>query len=608
MFLYAAAVTAAGAPIIAAAGFWLGRHPPDLKTGVGALLLFACALVAEMNPVPINVEGTRVVTLAFLFVITAQTQFGWAYGVLIGSGAMLAALLATGTAALRTAFNTSVYAIAAGAAALPASVNLLQYDTGRGVSYRIATGAVLVQGLVFIAVNVGLVCLVIALAEAKRPLGVIIDHLRHSGPAFAIMGILAALAVTLWMVDPPLLVLLVGPLLALGLYQRHALGVRVAEQAAATDDLTELNNHRAYKEAIREAVAAAVPAAPITLCLVDVDDFKGVNDRFGHLVGDDVLVLIAGSLSTDSRVNAFRLGGDEFALVVEGDGDEALRVVEAFRTRIEESIFPHGLRPTISAGIATCPAMATSTVELQRLADIALYWTKRHGKNKSSLYDTSMAEPSLSQELAEIAELEARLRAAENLIRVVDARDTYAGNHSARVAKLAESIGIELGLDEAALSSLRLAALLHDLGKIAVPDSILQKPGPLTKAETVVLRRHPEMGSELLAGIDVGPVDDWIRHHHEHWDGTGYPAGLTGAEIPIGSRIILVADAFDAITSDRSYRAASDVRTALAEVIAESDRQFDPTVVTALIGLMQRDGAVPANAAPGRELKPVLAA
>jgi diguanylate cyclase (GGDEF)-like protein len=398
------------------------------------------------------------------------------------------------------------------------------------------------------------------------------------------MGVLAALAVTLWTIDPPLLALLAGPLLTLGLYQRYALSARVAEHAAATDSLTELRNHRAYKLAIRGAVERATSESPVALCLIDLDDFKGINDGYGHPVGDAVLVRVASLLSQVAGENAaFRLGGDEFALLVDGRAEQAAAAIERFRTRLLEGGFPRNLKPTVSAGIAECPAGAATAAELERVADLALYWTKRHGKDRSCVYSPAVVELSVSQELAANAELDARLRAAENLINVVDARDTYTGSHSQRVARLAELIGSELGLDAGTIAKLRLAALLHDLGKIAVPDQILQKPGKLTLRELTIIRRHPVTGCDLLDGLDVAPVDSWIRHHHEHWDGSGYPDGLAGEEIPIGSRIILVADAYDAMTSDRVYRPAGAPAAALAELAAAAGRQFDPVVVRALV-------------------------
>ena len=216
------------------------------------------------------------------------------------------------------------------------------------------------------------------------------------------------------------------------------------------------------------------------------------------------------------------------------------------------------------------------------MADVALYQAKRSGKNRVRLYNPDLLDLSWTHELAATIEYDARLRAVGNLIRVVDARDTYTGSHSQSVSVLVEGIGQELGLAEARVEQLRLAGLLHDLGKIAVPDAILRKPDRLLPDEAAALRRHPIIGFELLQGLDVDPVDLWILHHHEHWDGSGYPHGLRGEQIPIGSRVILVADAFDAMTTERCYRRAMSVAEALDELRRMSGEQFDPTVVGAL--------------------------
>jgi putative nucleotidyltransferase with HDIG domain len=163
----------------------------------------------------------------------------------------------------------------------------------------------------------------------------------------------------------------------------------------------------------------------------------------------------------------------------------------------------------------------------------------------------------------------------------VDARDTYTGRHSHSVAVTSAAIAVQLGLEPEVVEQVRLAGLLHDLGKILLADDVLQKPTGLTEEEMTLVRTHPELGASLLLGLQVEPVDEWVKHHHEHWDGTGYPYRLAGEAIPLGSRIILVADAFDAITSDRSYRAALSVDEAVAEIRAAAGQQFDPMVVAA---------------------------
>ncbi|MGN6799901.1 MAG: HD-GYP domain-containing protein, partial [Gaiellaceae bacterium] len=164
-----------------------------------------------------------------------------------------------------------------------------------------------------------------------------------------------------------------------------------------------------------------------------------------------------------------------------------------------------------------------------------------------------------------------------------DIKDTYTGEHSQAVARLAKALALELQLPKETVEQIRLAGLLHDLGKIGLADEILRKPGPLTLQEQKEVRKHPELGYALLEGLDLDPIDKWILHHHEHWNGSGYPHGLVGEEIPLASRIILVADAYDAMSTDRSYRpAADDDDEVLDEIVRMAGHQFDPMVVAAL--------------------------
>jgi len=246
----------------------------------------------------------------------------------------------------------------------------------------------------------------------------------------------------------------------------------------------------------------------------------------------------------------------------------------------------------VSVGVATFPEQATDVESLERAADSALYWAKHNGKNRFCAYSPAVAEAQAPEELERRVERQARLRAAENLIRVVDAKDEYTGAHSDRVALLVESIARQLELDDEQVEQLKLAGRLHDLGKIAIPDRVLQKPGALTPHEERQLAHHPELGASLLDGMDIRPVDVWIKHHHEHWDGSGYPHGLAGEEIPFGSRLILVADAYDAITTDRSYRDAATPEEALTELSRHAGTQFDPAVVAALQAHLESAGLV----------------
>jgi putative nucleotidyltransferase with HDIG domain len=236
---------------------------------------------------------------------------------------------------------------------------------------------------------------------------------------------------------------------------------------------------------------------------------------------------------------------------------------------------------TASAGLATFPVQGHGRDELIRLADSALYWAKEHGKNRVRLYRPDVVELAELKRLAAGPDRAARYRAAASLAKAVDARDTYTGSHSERVAGLAARLAARLGLDAEQVELTRLAGSLHDLGKLAIPEEILRKRGPLTDSERLVLERHPQIGHRMLDSLGVDPVADIVLHHHERWDGAGYPGGLRGDASPLGARIIFVVDAYDAMTSDRVYRTRLSHEEALAELRRCSGTQFDPLIVDA---------------------------
>ena len=400
------------------------------------------------------------------------------------------------------------------------------------------TALVFMGGAAYVVTNVITVAIAVSLYTGISMREMLEDYVRHSGPAFAIMAFIAALATSLWMINPRLELLLAGPLFALALYQRYAYRSVVATRDAETDALTGLRNHRSFQTDLREALALGASTRSLMgLVLIDIDNFKSINDRFGHQVGDDVLITLARLMREEyGDAQAYRIGGEEFALLLPDDGEqEAYTAVERLHARLWQTNFPHAEPVTVSAGIASYPSSAGDRDQLLRVADGALYWAKNHGKNRSCVYSPTVVRIYTPDELAESAERHARLKAAEGLIRVVDAKDTYAGAHSQSVSRLVEGIARAMGLDEETVEQVRLAGLLHDLGKIAIPDRILQKPGKLDPDE---LRDHARArrarlpaarGPGRVAGRPLDPPPPRVVGRQRLSAGTGrrgHPAGL----------------------------------------------------------------------------------
>lgn len=584
-----AIVLALALPVVAVAAARVAAEPPAAGEALAVVLFLGLALLAELKPVPLEERNLSTVSLAFVFILAGLMLFGWEYGVLIASVSALVAQLVERRPPARTAYNTAVYALAAFVAALPA-FGWGAFDDRASITVHALWG-----GAAFVLLNVTCISLAISFHERIPLAPLLVEDFRLAGPAFGIQACLAALGAVLWATEPWLLVLMAGPLFTVTLYQRSSLASRIATRDAHTDSLTRLGNHRAYELSIAAALeAAAEVGEPLSLCLVDIDDFKLVNDTFGHPLGDQVLLEVAEFLASSlpDGACAFRLGGDEFALLLSCGQDEARRQAEDLNLRISDATFSHRARVSVSVGVAIFPAHAADAEQLERVADSALYWAKQNGKNRACIYDPEHVRLYSLDELERRAERQARLRAAENLVRVVDAKDEYTGAHSERVARHVEGIARELGLADEVVEQVKLAGSLHDLGKIAASDQVLQKPARLTEDEQAHLAAHPVLGAALLDGMDIRPIDLWIRHHHEHWDGSGYPDGLVGEEIPFGSRVILVADAYDAITSERSYRPAASPEVALAELHRMAGVQFDPAVVAALEAYLVEDGLV----------------
>jgi diguanylate cyclase (GGDEF)-like protein/putative nucleotidyltransferase with HDIG domain len=570
-----APVCVAGAAAFLAAAFRFATTPHSAATLAGLGALLAGMMLADRFPVPLDGLDVTGVSLAFVFGVSSVVLFGWAAGVVVVVAAPAIGQLLEHRPGVRVAYNASVHGLAAAGGGL-----LIAPIGGRGV------GAVVVKvALCAVAQHVANATLITAVVSGStgkpfRPL--LRANVNATILPFSLMGSASLMLVVLWQRSPVLSFALAGPLLAIALYQRSTHRALRAMRLALTDPLTGLGNHRHFHDRLRQELAdAAERSRELTLCLVDIDDFKHVNDRFGHPTGDKVLAQVATRLRQDGE--AFRLGGDEFAVVLPGLGESSAL---ATATAIVERLGVLGLEQvgelTVSAGVASFPAHAQTHEELIRLADASLYCAKENGKNRVHVCRPDVLDLPLLKRLGASRDRAARYRAAAGLAQAVDARDTYTGSHSKRVGNLAARIAGRMGVEEAQVELLRLAGSLHDLGKLAIPEDILRKPGPLTEDERVVLERHPQIGFRMLEGLGVTPIAEWVLHHHERWDGSGYPDRLPGEEIPLGARILFVADAFDAMTSERVYRRRLECDEALAELERCAGSQFDPEIVSAL--------------------------
>ena len=440
---------------------------------------------------------------------------------------------------------------------------------------------VILAAAAFYAVNIPLTAGIIARWSREPFMPLLERSIYWTVVPFSIMASVSLMLAVLWERSPFLATALVGPLVAIALYQRSVHSALKAMRLALTDPLTGLGNHRHFHERLQHDLDKAQEEGfALTLVLLDIDNFKQVNDRHGHPIGDRVLAQVATRLRQGGE--AFRLGGDEFALLLpRRDEHEGLSIARSVIERLAEKPLESGEFLSMSAGVATYPQHGVERADLVRVADSALYMAKEQGKNTVRVYRPDIAGIQELRRLAEGPDRAARLRAAASLAHAVDARDAYTGSHSYMVGELAARVAKRMGLDTEAIELTRLAGSLHDLGKLAIPEEILRKPGPLNEAERLVLERHPQIGYRMLDSLGVEPVATWVLHHHERWDGAGYPEQKAGPDIPLGARILFVADAYDAMTTDRVYRGRLSHDRAIAELERCAGTQFDPDVVAA---------------------------
>jgi diguanylate cyclase (GGDEF)-like protein len=373
----------------------------------------------------------------------------------------------------------------------------------------------------------------------------------------------------------------------------------LSQNDAITDGLTKLYNHRYFYQALSDQINK-IGSGELTLLMIDMDLFKLYNDLYGHFEGDRALEMVASILKRNIGDKGIicRYGGEEFTVILPYyDSGRAYQLAEKIRTQIEANFFNVNDVTqrflTASIGICTYPHAAPNNEELLKRADLAMYTAKNQGKNQTVIYAprfTSMENTAkYNSEDAFRPNYTATIYA---LAAAIDAKDHYTFGHSQRVAGYVTILANEMSLDKAHIEILQEAALLHDIGKLGIPEHILTKAGKLSNEEVDIVKKHVEMSITIIKHLPtLNHVIPAVIGHHERWDGKGYPRGLKGENIPFSARCLAIADAFDALTSNRPYRAGLTVNNALAEIKNNIGTQFDPAMANLFIKLVQ-DGTI----------------
>ena len=362
-----------------------------------------------------------------------------------------------------------------------------------------------------------------------------------------------------------------------------------AEQRSRIDELTGLFNRRHFEERLKEEIGRHSRYGDVfSLLLLDLDNFKTYNDIYGHPAGDILLGQVGKIVKSSLRSGdqAFRYGGDEFAVILPRSAvDDAYVVAERVRVRIAREMEVKEISVTCSIGLASYPADGVISGELVTVADTALYYAKRTGGNRVYISSKILSEP---LDNAGTLARHNGLSAIYALVSTVEAKDPYTYGHSRKVNSYAVALAEAIGLSPEEVSRVSTAALLHDIGKIGVPDKVLNKKGKLNAEDWEAIKSHPRLGATIVGNIpNLAPCVSIILHHHERWDGSGYPEGLKGEEISIEARILAIADSFEAMSSARPYRPAFCGEKVLKELRRGAGSQFDPKLVEVFIGIIE---------------------
>jgi len=381
-----------------------------------------------------------------------------------------------------------------------------------------------------------------------------------------------------------------------------------ARLTSLTDALTGVGSRRLLEKKLEaECVRSKRYKRPFSVAILDLDNFKTINDEFGHATGDEALKKLAECMKNQKRIPDIlaRYGGDEFVILMpETEAKDALTFLDRIRAKIRQIKVEENVSMAISCGIAQSkPDFSDSPSDVVRRADLALYEAKSSGKNCVRLWNEKMSKflkagdieferiKKLKKRVAGLSEQAEKMfmQSIWGLVQALEAKDPYAKKHSENVMHYAVGIAEMMNISLKQLSVLRRAAMLHDIGNIGIPDAILSKPGELTPHERKIIEQHPLIAVRILDKMSFLEQEvKIVRAHHEKWNGQGYPDGLSNTSIPIGARILAIADTFDALISDRSYHNSRSVAEALVILSDSSGYDFDPGAVKALVEWVQK--------------------
>ena len=377
--------------------------------------------------------------------------------------------------------------------------------------------------------------------------------------------------------------------------ETELLNRRELERLASFDGLTDIYNHRSFHHLLDEEIVTAKQTHAIfSLLMLDIDHFKIYNDALGHQQGDQILHKVAVILSSvvEGQGICARYGGAEFSVIFPGLNIVQTRVIsEKIRSALEsynfpnQDVFPKGYLSG-SIGIAEYPLHADGKEKLIKKADEALYRAKFISKNKVEGFYTAFETMDMSLKSDE----QELFNSISTFTMVINAKDSYTYGHSQRVMELANHLAIRAGLDSDYIRQISFGAILHDIGKVEIPREVLNNTGKLSEAEWDYFRQHPVWGANIVDPLkSLSEVKAIILYHHENYNGTGYPEGISGAAIPLGARLLRIVDSFDAMTSSRCYKVTISIEEALADLALYSGTFYDPELLACFLEMMAEE-------------------